>query len=127
MFVIRKCNPSFVTKKEIKTSTPHTDVSFSQSGTIVETKWEIRLILENTTESVSDVIKLSLPIRMDLIYSTIIEDLENQGVTNLNKIAQYDGIDLREIMQDDKVINIMIDHKSPINTKPYKFFYVEKL
>ncbi|MDP2908039.1 MAG: hypothetical protein Q8O03_08975 [Nanoarchaeota archaeon] len=120
----RTCMPETVTKKTVETSRPKTSITFNDKETVVETDWEVTLTFENNTKQGIDMIKFSLPLRMKLLHETVVKDLETLG-TDLNFVNSLDKVDVKKISYNDKVLNVLVDHKSEIKNKPYKFFYVE--
>lgn len=122
----RTCLPETVTKKEVKTSRPKTSITFNGKETVVETDWEVTLTFENNTKQGINMIKFSLPVRMKLIHETVTKDLETPG-TDLSFVESLDKMDVKKILYPDNVLNIIIDHKSEVKNKPYKFFYAENL
>jgi uncharacterized membrane protein YqiK len=120
----RTCMPETVTKKTVETSRPKTIVTFNDKETVVETDWEVTLTFENNTKQGINMVKFSLPVRMKPIHEAITKDLETPG-TDLNFVDSLDKMDVKEIFYQDKIVNIIIDHKSKVKDKPYKFFYVE--
>ncbi len=120
----RTCMPEAVTKKTVETSRPKTSISFNDKETVVETDWEVTLTFENNTKQGIDMLKFSLPIRMKPIHEVVTKDLETSG-TDLNLVDSLENMDVKKIFYENKVLNIIIDHKSKVKDKPYKFFYVE--
>lgn len=120
----RTCMPETVTKKTVETSRPKTSITFNDKETVVETDWEVTLTFENNTKQGINMVKFSLPARMKLLHETVVKDLEAAG-TDLSFVDSLDKVDVKKISYDDKVLNVLVDHKSEINDKPYKFFYVQ--
>lgn len=121
----RTCLPETVTKKTVETSRTKTSITFNDKETVVETGWEVTLTFENNTKQGINMIKFSLPVRMKLLHETVVKDLETSG-TDLSFLDSLDNIDVKKIAYQDKIVNIIIDHKSEVKGKPYKFFYAEK-
>lgn len=120
----RKCVPETATKKTVETSRPKTSIVLNDKETVVETEWQVTLTFENNTKQSINTIKFSLPVRMKLLHEAVVKDLETPG-TDLSFVNSLDKIDLKKIAYDDKILNILIDHKSEVKSQPYKFFYVE--
>lgn len=119
------CDAEIVTKKEVKTSRPKTSISFNDKETIIETEWPVTVTIGEDQHSITE-LKTSIPLRMKLIHEAVKKDLKNTG-TDLNYLESLDKMDLKKIKSENKIINILIDHKSKVKNKPYKFFYVENL
>ena len=120
----RTCMPETVTKKAVETSRPKTSITFNGKETVVETNWEVTLTFENNTKQGIDMLKFSLPVRMKLIHEAITKDLETPG-TDLNFVDSLDNMDVKKVSYPDNILNIIIDHKSEVKDKPYRFFYAE--
>lgn len=119
---LRNCKAETVTKKEVETSKPKTSIRFNDKETTVEVNWPTTLILENNTKHSISSIKFSLPVRIKLVHETVQElGLE----TNLNFVDSLDSMDLEKVSYDDKVLGILVDHKSKLRDKPFKFFFVK--
>jgi len=122
----RNCRAETVTKKEVTSELPNTKITFNDKETIIETDWTVTLTLENNTKHNIDVIKFSLPLRMKKVHEAVTKDLETSG-TDLNFVNSLDNMDVKKIKYENHILNIVVDHKSYINNKPYKFFYVENI
>lgn len=122
----RNCRAETVTKKEVTSELPKTKISFNDKETLIETDWLVTLTLENNTKHSIDVIKFSLPLRMKKVHEAVSKDLEDSG-TDLNFVDSLDNMDVKKIDYGNHILNIVIDHKSYIKNKPYKFFYVENI
>ncbi len=120
-----ECKAETVTKKQVIVSKPSTSIRFSDKETMINTGWEISLTIDNAQYSIKE-IKIALPLRMKLVHETVETDLTSPG-TDLNFVNSLDNMDLKKIRSEDKITNILIDHKSKINDKPYKFFYTENI
>lgn len=119
---LRNCKAETITKKKVEISKPRTSIRFNDKETIVDVNWPTTLILENNTKHSIDSIKFSLPVRMKLIHETV-QGLSSE--TNLNFVDSLDSMDLKKVGYDDRVLGILVDHKSRIRDKPYKFFFVK--
>jgi len=122
----RTCRPETATKKEVQTSRPKTSVTFNDKETRVETEWQVTLKAANSTEQSISMIRFSLPVRMKLLHETAMKDLGIQG-TDLTSVESLDNIGVKKIIYENSIINLLVDHKSEIKDKPYKFFYAEKV
>lgn len=119
--IVRKCNPETVTEKDVEVSRPKTEVSFNDKETVVEVAWPVTLFFENETEKTIGAIKTFVPVRMKLVHETV-QGLEEK--TNLNFVDSLDSMDVKKISYDGRILGIIVDHKSKVRDRPYKFFYI---
>lgn len=90
---------------------------------MITINWPVTIQFDNNTKRGFDVTKFDLPIRIGRIHDTISQDLINFDETDLTEIETYDKIDIKKVKQENNIIAVLIDHKSKVNNKPYRFFY----
>lgn len=120
----KECDVKSVTKKQVKYGKPSTKVAFKDKESVFETDWPVTVISDNNTKHSIGVIKLALPVRVNPLHEAVLKDLEEPG-TDLSFAESLDSMDLKKMLYQDYVLNVLIDHKSKVLGKPYKFFYVE--
>lgn len=123
----RVCDTSKVTEKEVKASKPEAKIMFNNKESVFEVEWPIAVSFENSTEHIAGVTKFSLPVRMKLIHEAVARDLEVPEKTDLSFVESLDKMDARKVSYGDHVLSVIIDHKSEIKGRPYRFFYVENI
>lgn len=117
------CNPINATKRNVIAHNISTEVKMLSDSVMVTINWPITIQFDNNTKKGFDVTKFDLPSRMGRIHDTISHDLINYDETDLTEIETYDKTDIKKVEQENNIIAVLIDHKSKINNKPYRFFY----
>lgn len=125
--IVRKCDPRTVTKKEVTVSQPRTQIEFDERETVITINWQITISFDNNTKHNIEMVRSRVPVRMRKVYEAIQEDLKSPYKTNLKFIETLDNMDIKKIGYEDAIVNIIVDHKSKIRNKPFKFFYVAKI
>ena len=121
--ILEECNPANATKRDVIAYNISTQVKMLSDNVMVAINWPITIQFDNNTRKGFDVTKFDLPIRMGRIHDTISQDLIRYDETDLTEIETYDKIDIKKVKQENNIIAVLIDHKSKINNKPYRFFY----
>lgn len=128
MNLARFCKPEKAIEKPVESSTRiQAKINFNDKETIMEITWPVTVTFENNTKKIIDKTTINIPIRMKTIHEAITQDLKDPYTTNLNFVDSLDNMDIKAILYPDDILNFIIDHKSQINNRPYKFFYVEKV
>lgn len=128
MNLARFCKPEKAIEKPVESSTRiQTKINFNDKETIMKITWPVTVTFENNTKKIISETTINIPIRMKTIHEAITKDLEEPYKTNLNFVDTLDHMDMKAILYPDDILNFIIDHKSKIGNRPYKFFYVESL